>query len=65
MLKQETKYQVSVLNALGQSVLNSELTGVQGKQQIKIKTSQLPQGYYMILVNTEYGIQFEEKFMKK
>lgn len=65
MLKTDNHYEVIVLNSLGQRVSYSEQEGVKGKQEFVINTAEMPEGYYMILVTTEKGLQFEDKFMKK
>ncbi len=64
-LMKTTKYQLAIMNALGQVVFELSENGLTGLQKLNINTSDLPAGYYMLNIKTENGSQIQDKFMKK
>ena len=63
-LNENSNVTVSIINQLGQVVYTSNQTLASGKQQIKLDTSDLPEGFYNVQLSGENGGMLVKKFVK-
>lgn len=63
-LASETDYSIRILNATGQMVYQESHDAKSGSQKLKLNTSTLPNGYYLINIESEDGININKKFLK-
>ncbi|MBE9491720.1 MAG: Omp28-related outer membrane protein, partial [Bacteroidetes bacterium] len=64
VLKEESSYQLNLLNQIGQIVYQLKEARPSGKQIIRVNTSNLPEGYYTIQFRMEDGYMIQDKFVK-
>lgn len=63
-LNRPVEYQVRMMNALGQTVYNSTYENKKAGQLIRIDMNSMPQGYYLVSIQTEDGNSMLKKVIK-